>query len=155
MYNVRKQSAIAYIDGQTVHHAMDSAVINSKRTMNFNIDNHWAYLGIDARHIAEAKATLLPFGKLLNASGKQVLIIDKNLKLLSDALPNKLAVDYIVLSHNAQLDIAILNKLIQYKQIIIDTSNKPKQVAKWKEECGKLNIACYDVNEQGAFVAEL
>lgn len=155
VYNVRKQSAIAYIDGQTVHHAMDSAVINSKRTMNFNIDNHWAYLGIDARHIAEAKATLLPFGKLLNASGKQVLIIDKNLKLLSDALPNKLVVDYIVLSHNAQLDIASLNKLIQYKQIIIDTSNKPKQVAKWKEECGKLNIACYDVNERGAFVAEL
>lgn len=155
VYNVRKQSAIAYIDGQAVHHAMDSAVINSKRTMNFNIDNHWAYLGIDAGAIAEADVKILPFGKMLIANGKQVLLIDKNLKVLVEALPNKLVVDYVVLSHNAQLDIASLNKLIQHKQIIIDTSNKPKQVAKWKEECSQLNIACYDVNEQGAFVSAL
>lgn len=155
VYNVRKQSAIAYVDGQTIQYAMDSAVINSKRTMNFNIDNHWAYLGISARHIAESKATLLPFGKLINTNGKQVLIIDKNLKQVAEVIPTKLTVDYVVLSHNAQLDIVSLNKLIQYKQIIIDTSNKPKQVAKWKKECEQLNIVCFDVNAQGAFVAEL
>lgn len=155
VYNVRKQSAIAYVDGQTMHHAMDSAVINSKRNMNFNVENHWAYLGINPSAISEAKPTDLPFGKLLSANGKRVLVLDKNVKALNTLMSERLAVDYVVLSHNAQVDIATLNNMLSYKQIIFDTSNRPKQVAKWVEQCKQQNMAYYDVNEQGAFVAEL
>lgn len=153
VYNVMKKSAVAYIDGQKAHYAMDSSVINDRRTMNYNIDNHWAFLGIDDR--SEAQNIVLPFGRLINMNGKQVLLIDKNVKPITEGLTNKLSADYVIISHNAQVDIASLNNICNYKQIIFDTSNKPKQLAKWKEECSKLNVACYDVNEQGAFVVDL
>lgn len=153
VYNVMKKSAVAYIDGQTAHYAMDSTVIHDRRTMSYNINNHWAYLGIDESE--EAKFQELPFGRLMQANGKLVLVIDKNVKHCEAELATKLKVDYVVLSHNAQVDIATLNNICSYKQIIFDTSNKPKQLAKWKEECQQGNIAYYDVNEQGAFVAEL
>lgn len=153
VYNVMKKSAVAYIDRQKVHYAMDSSVIHDRRTMNYNIDNHWAYLGIDARD--EAQRIELPFGRLISMNGKQMLQIDKNAKPIAQGLKEKLNVDYVIISHNAQVDMLSLNNICNYKQIIFDTSNKPKQLAKWKDECSKLNIAYYDVNDQGAFVVDL
>ena len=66
-------------------------------------------------------------------------------------LKSKLTVDYIILTGNTNLRIKKILQYIDFKKIIIDSSNNFYQVQKRKEECKKLKIDYFSIKDKGVF----
>ena len=61
----------------------------------------------------------------------------------------------IIISKNPKLYIPQLAKVFNCRQYIFDGSNSLWKIAKWQKDCEVLNLHCYSVPDNGAFVFEL
>jgi len=61
-------------------------------------------------------------------------------------------IDFLVLSNNVSYTISELCELFRFETLIVDSSNSYHQTKKWKEQCREMDIACYVVKEQGAYL---
>jgi competence protein ComEC len=83
-------------------------------------------------------------------AGKSVVIIDEFFPMATaDPKPN---IDLVVLSKNPKLYISQLTKAFNLKQVVIDGSVPQWKALLWKKDCDSLQIPCYNVSEEGAFV---
>jgi len=154
VYSVKGQRAIAFIANRQVVHNFDSALLNNRTSMLFHIKHHWWRNEVCKEENDSAVVKLLPFGRLISFAGKQVVIVDGNIYKPENAMP-RLYADYVILSGNANVHLQTLEAVIDFKELVFDSSNKPKQLAKWKDECRKMQLTCYDVSKQGAFIRNL
>lgn len=65
----------------------------------------------------------------------------------------KTDIDYLVLANNNKMTIKELSSMFNAKQIIIDSSNPKYKADKWADDCKTYNINCWNVSQQGAFIA--
>lgn len=86
---------------------------------------------------------------MINFKNKKILLLN-HLKVLqcidSSYLTN---IDYLVLQNNIPITIPELMKKINFKNLIIDSSNNIKIAKKWEQDSKAFNIYFYDVNTQG------
>lgn len=158
VYSVPKEKAIAFIEGRKVFYDFDNALWNDSDNMAFHIWHHWSDCGINKEVSLESAPSLynqLDFGKWVSFEGKRILIIDSALKQIRPGFTNKLNADIIILSGNPEISIAELQKLFSWKQVVFDSSNETGRVKRWKSECSKLGVQCYDVAREGAFIMNL
>jgi hypothetical protein len=71
------------------------------------------------------------------------------------AIGSKIAVDYLIISKNPDLQISDALKIYNPKEIIFDSSNKNYKLKKWKEECESVKQIYYSVADSGAFIADI
>ena len=82
--------------------------------------------------------------------GKKMLCIDTNYEYQKN--DTKIKIDFLIISKNTSLKMAELIQCIQPGLVIFDASNMLWKISKWKRECEALNLRCYSIPEQGAFV---
>lgn len=153
VYSVPHQSAIAVINGRNVNTLFDETLLKDTKNMKYHIQPHWWMCGadMDTAHTAELQ---MAFGKVINCYGKTVLVVDKEVQSSAE-IGEKLPVDVLVISNNANVNVATLNKIVDYKQVVFDTSNKPKQIAALTNAFSAQRIPIWNVNTQGAFIMNM
>jgi len=153
VYNVPHQSAIAAINGRSVNTLFDETLLQDAKNMKYHILPHWWMCGADMDTV-HTVVLQLSFGKLINCNSKTVLVVDEEVHSSAET-GEKLPVDILVISNNANVNVETLNKIVDYKQVVFDTSNKPKQLAYLLRNFKNNGKPIWDVNTQGAFIADM
>ena len=86
----------------------------------------------------------------LTGTKKVLVLTDDSYKKHQTNSP--LSVDFLILSNDVPYNVSELCELFNFQILIVDSSNSNRQVKKWKEQCRKMNIDCYVVKEQGAYI---
>jgi len=153
VYAVPKQKAIAFISGRKVFTDFDEELLNNESSMLFHVKHHWWDCGVKEEMKMNEKQ--LPFGKLIQFEGKKIMVVDSSLEKAEFELKNKLKVDLVILSHSPRVYLSELKKLVEFNEVIFDSSNKKWRIDYWKKDCAKMKIKYWDVNEKGAYIKDL
>lgn len=170
VYNINKTTAINIVDGRNniLFANIDSI---SKKDIEFSAKNNWLKKGLDQEkyvNISSSKESVLSNianidnkniffkKKFISFENIRIFILDNGFKsLITDDKFKKISVDYIVLSNSPAIKLSEIVEYFEFKKIIIDSSNRLKQIELWKNENTLLNLNIYDVKLKGAFVLEL
>jgi competence protein ComEC len=153
VYCTPKQSAIAFIDGKKVLRAFDEKLLNDQSAMMFHVKHHWWDCGVKQEEKIDSKQLVV--GKLLHFEGKRVLVVDSALEKTDFVLDKKLKVDLLILSHSPKVYLKNLKKMIEFDEVIFDSSNKKWKIDYWKKDCAEMKIKYWDVSERGAYIKDL
>jgi len=143
VYNVPKHTAIDIIQGRAYSFVGDTALLYDDFARNFHLQPSRIMHRISPQ---QTDAGIRTF----QLEGKSIVVIDEFFPLAT-ANP-KPTVDLVVLSKNPRIYISQLTNAFAVKQVVIDGSVPPWKAAFWKKDCDSLQIACYNVAEDGAFV---
>jgi uncharacterized membrane protein len=154
VYSVPKQKGIAFIDGRRVFTEFDEKLSQNQSSILFHIKHHWWKCGVKEEPAVSSR-NRFPFGKLILFEGKKVLLIDSALEKIDFPVEQKFQVDLLILSHTPIVDLENLNKLIDFNEVVFDSSNKKWKSVHWKTECTKMKIKYWDVIERGAYIKNL
>jgi len=139
VYNIPNISAINVMEGRRNHLYYQGDLQDIHKKAN----NFW----IKSRVTPPERITEPYF--LIGTKKIFVLTDDSYKKYRTD---HPLPVDFLVLSNNAPYAVSELCGLFKFHTLIIDSSNSNHQLKKWKEQCREMNVACYIVKEQGAYL---
>jgi competence protein ComEC len=84
--------------------------------------------------------------------GKRLLIVNSAIHYFS---PNKMRIDYIILTNNAKIKIADLLQAFDCQNFIFTANNSLWRIGEWEKECEELHLRSHSVARQGAFVTNL
>jgi competence protein ComEC len=151
VYNVPQHQAIDFITGNNYKFIGDSALMEEGMLQNFHLKpSRISYKLYDK---VETISSLYQNQNFFQFNNKRILVIDKPWDFTPT--PEKINVDYIIISKNPRLYISELMKSFKCNQIILDGSNNLWKIEQWKKDCEKLHLPCYSVPEQGAFITDL
>ena len=153
IYNINKFSAIDIIAKQ--NYFISERSIFQTKNITYGIHPNRQYLNTsDFQFIpidtSEIKTDIIiKKGNFMIIGNKSFLIINEQIKFLNTK--NKLTIDYIIITGDTNLKIKKILQYIDFKKIIIDSSNNFYQVKKIKEECKKLKIDYFSIKDKGFF----
>jgi competence protein ComEC len=150
VYNVPQHQSIDFINGNAYKFIGDSVLMEGGMLQNFHLKPGRIALQLSKK--VDSLPALLYSNHLYLFNGKKILLIDESL-IFQPAI-EKINVDYIIISKNPKLYIQQLAKVFNCGQYIFDGSNSLWKIAKWKTDCEQLNLHCYSVPEEGAFVLD-
>jgi len=153
VYCAPKQSAIAFIDGRKAFTHFEEKLLHDQSAMLFHVKHHWWACGV--KQDSRIMGIQLPIGRLLTFHGNKILVVDSPVVKNDFILTQKLKVDLVVLSHSPKVFLKNLQNLIDFREVVFDSSNKKWKVDYWAQDCEKLKIKCWDVNTQGAYIKNL
>jgi competence protein ComEC len=142
VYNVPKHRAIDVIDGRRYTFIGDAALEQADFLRNFHIQ--------PARVQHRVAPVSFTTSEAFTFGGKRVLLLDASCQFYPQAI--KPVIDLLVLSKNPKLYVSALNNAFAIKQVVIDGSVPMWKAARWQQDCDSLQIPCYNVVENGAFV---
>ncbi|MEZ4979457.1 MAG: ComEC/Rec2 family competence protein [Chitinophagales bacterium] len=147
VYKIPKQSAIEIQVGNTSYQLFDEQLRQDKETLDFKLGNFWIKQGIE-HPIELAPEQELHLFRIVN---KNILVLD------TFALQTKeiLALDYLIITAYKALDLQKLSSTFPAKLYLFDSSLPTYTINYWKKECESLNLNCYFVSENQAFVEKL
>ena len=151
VYNVPQHCAIDMVEGNNFHFIGDSILMQNRSLQNFHLKP--ARVALQLRKRIDSLATVFQQGMFYQLNNKKILLIDKALRF--EATPDKIDVDMIIISKNPKLYIPQLAKVFNCGLYIFDASNSLWKIAKWQADCSALNLQCYSISAQGAFVSDL
>lgn len=155
-YSVNKHSVFGFVEKDKGFFLSDSDFIKDKSSQNFNLNNHWSYLGLNNPQLIELNSNFqnqsiwkedchIQFGN------KKLVLVNKNFELKwCEVL---IEIDYCLVSHYFPVD-----KLLQIycpKRIILDANLPSYIVNKLSKECSKLKISMHDLKSKGALLVDL
>lgn len=169
IYNIPQNTTLNFIDGRDNILVSDIKLVQNRSKMLFHVQNNWINKGVDNEKVVplshlNKKHQLSNIYRVDNPNlftkrnyfqfyDYKIAVIDNRFKV--NTTQNKLSLDAILISKNPQLSISELLQTFDVKEIIIDASNSKYTVNKLKEEALLLNIKCYDVSTEGAFVKSI
>lgn len=142
VYNIRKHTAIDLVQGRQVSFVGDTEVLRGGGFQQYLLP---ARLPL---HIAREQS--LEPAQLVAFADRRLLIVRGQLPDIWPA--KKCKTDYILLSHDPQVDIRQLLQHFDTRLFIFDASCSPGKIRKWKNECEALTLRFFSVPEQGAFI---
>lgn len=161
IYNVPKNSAYDFLEGNKTVFISDSSLIHNPGRMLFHIKHNWWDSGIKEQKLFEndklkqfSNDNLCVKNNFIQFGNKRIVLID-SIPRITSSLDKKLIVDLIILSKSAKIKISDLKKWFEFEKIIIDSSNKEWKSKKWEQECKMLKIECHSVIENGAYIEEI
>ncbi len=152
VYSVPKLRAISFIQGQQVSIDFDTALLNDESSMLYHIRHHWWACGISKEEPVQWRIT--PMGKLTEFAGQRILIVDSVIPA-NFAVSKKLHINQLILSHNPKVSLEDLSRLVNFDEVIFDSSNKPRQISLWQGECTALKIDYWNVSDKGAYIKDI
>jgi len=151
VYNISQHKAIDFIHGHQYYFIGDDEVIENDGLKNYNIQPAHIMLGLRYNsHLPESIFNKNNFYQFYNC---RILMIDSPLRY--KAPPQRIKVDYIVISKNPPLRIASIASVFDCKKYIFDASNSLWKIGQWKKECEELHLHFHSVPGQGAFITDL
>jgi hypothetical protein len=153
VYDVPKHQAIAFISDRKVFYDFDDSLRNDNNALINHIYHHWWESGV--KEEVPANPSQSAVGKIILFEGEKVLIVDSVYPPLSVLAKRKLKVDLLVLTGNPQVSLTQFRNSVDFSDVVFDSSNKPKRIESWEDECNKLDIYFWDVNKRGAFLWDL
>ncbi|WP_341834191.1 ComEC/Rec2 family competence protein [Chitinophaga pollutisoli] len=139
--NVPKATVVGYVEGRDSFWYGDSTVpsVNALQGAEW----YWNLRSF----------SLTPPRRLMCLGGKRLLILDS--KLPAKPPPVKIKIDYILLSHKANVNISRLEEYFTYELLIFDASLPPFRLQEWKNACNELTLRNFSVPDEGALVVNL
>ncbi|MFH1004265.1 MAG: ComEC/Rec2 family competence protein [Bacteroidota bacterium] len=157
VYNIPKISAYDFSIGKENVLLADSSLICNNSKMLFHVKHNWWEKGITKHTVLYSNAVqefanekIFIKNRFVNIAGKKIIIINSIVKI-DYTRKEKIKIDYIILSKNTKATIHDLQKLFEFKKVIIDSSNSNYKNEIWKEECKILKVNCYSVIDRGAY----
>lgn len=147
VYNVPQKTAVDFIDGRQYKFLGDSDLLKNDFARNFHLKPSRILHRISD---AVEPPDFYQAGRYINFKNKKVLLADEGLAYSS--LPQKQAVDLLIISKNPRLYINELAKKIDIKQVVFDGSVPTWKTKYWKADCDSLHIPWHDVSISGAYV---
>lgn len=145
------------------HHAMewmvrgksflfaDSALVANADRMRFHIRPNRLISGIFRTHFNDHSfVRTIPGGRLFSWKGMSFL----QLTSPDFSLPDNLKIDYVIISYNCVQSLTMLNS-IDYKHVIIDSSNVYYHANRLVKEAEHLQLSAHSVLQHGAFSIKL
>ncbi len=151
IYNVSRHTAIDFVAGNKYFFVGDNAFRKEGALQNFNLKPARVSMQMN-----ESSDTLLSLKKtkyVLQFYNKSVMIIDTALVFVP--LQKKLEVDVLLITKNANVDIAGIISAVSPHCIVFDASNSLWKIAEWKKQCSLLHLLNYTTAEQGAFILDV
>ncbi len=90
---------------------------------------------------------------ILSFYNTKIVIVDSTTQFNSDTVSYN--TDIAILSNNPKININTLTQKFHPHCIIFDSSNSLWKIEKLKKECEALNLPCFSIVEQGAFVLNI
>lgn len=151
VYNVPQHQAIDFIKGNNYQFIGDSVLLEDGLLQNFHLKPGRIALQLNKR--TDILPGLFCQQQFFQFADKKIYLLDKSVTM--EPLLQKIDVDAVVISKSPKLLIADLAGVFNCKQFVFDASNSLWKIEKWKQEVDKLNLRCYSVPEQGAFVMDI
>lgn len=169
IYNIPKFSAINFIDGKDNILLSDIKLTENRNKLMFHLQNNWINNGVRNEKIIRLdhlhkKHSISNLYRISNNNfftkrnyfqfySSRIAIINNSSQLSQQE--NKLAVDLLLITKNTKLTITELLKQFTPHQIVIDASNSTYTSKRFKQEAATLDIACWSVLLDGAFIQNL
>ncbi|NVO02486.1 MAG: ComEC family competence protein [Bacteroidetes bacterium] len=158
VYNIKKATAIDFIDGKNTYLYGDSSFLNNSRHSDFYVKASHTNFDVKSSEKINMNGDLINenFYKKSNFVqffNKRIAFINK-LNFNKDN-NNRLEVDYLVISDNAKINLKELKNLYNPKMIIFDSSNSIWKTEKWIKECEEIHLQFYSVLKSGALVLDI
>lgn len=150
VYHIPDMQAVDFINGNQYYFVGDSSLVLADFARNFHLKPSRTLHRITAADSLQSLARL-PQGYIFG--NKTILLIEDNLPPTTPV--QTVPVDVLILSRNLKLYVNQLTEKVQPRQVVIDGSVPQWKARRWKQDFDDLNIACHNVNEQGAFVMNL
>ena len=150
VYNIPQHQAIDFICGRSCFFKADDVLLEDELLQNFHLNPARILYRISSPD------TIPP---AFNSSGyyvfgnKTIIVIDASWQY--HPIAERINADIIIISGSPRLSIAELLLVFNCRQLVLDASNPPWKVNKWKADCQKLRLACYPVVDNGAFVMNM
>jgi competence protein ComEC len=158
VYNIKKSTAIDFIDGKKTYLYGDSIFLNNTKYSDFYIQA--SHTNFDIQH-SEKVNIKTDFSKenfykkldFVQFYEKKFAFVNKyNFKKDNNI---RLNIDYLIISDNVKINLNEIVNLYNPKLIIFDSSNKIWKTEKWIKECKEKNLPFYSVLKSGALVLDI
>ncbi|NCU04746.1 MAG: ComEC family competence protein [Chitinophagaceae bacterium] len=147
VYNLSQHTAMDFMLGDQYYFAGDSVLLQDGFLRNFHLKpsriSHRTY------HQPNINPTT---NKTWTVNNKTILHINQSYRYDST---KTITADVVIISQNPKLYLNQLQKTINCKLIVFDSSNPQWKLKYWKADCEKLGINYFCTSEQGAFVMNL
>lgn len=150
VYNANRYAAMDIIDGRNYTYYGDAEVLGNASIMNYVLNPSRVLHRVTAGQEPKFEQQL---DNALVFRNKKVLRISQPLQKTAETIP--LQADLVILSGNPRLYISDLVKKVKPSQIVIDGSVPAWKARYWVQDCDSLQIPCYNVATDGAFVMSL
>jgi competence protein ComEC len=150
VYNIPQHQAIDFIYGQSCFFKTDDALLKDDLLQNFNLKPARTLYRISSSDTIPPAFNLSGYFVFGN---KTIIVIDDSWQYHPAA--ERINADVIIISQNPRLSIEELLLVFNCRQLVLDASNPPWKVNKWKADCQKLRLACHPVVDNGAFVMNM
>lgn len=151
VYNVPRHPAIDLVQGTQYQFIGDSALREDALLRNFHLKPARIAMGLNSHSVLLVPAFkdghFWQFGKM------RIGLIDKTSRF--ETPDQKIEMDILIISGNPRIRIAELQRVFDCPLLVMDAANSLWKIAKWKSECEALNLRCYSVPEEGAFILDL
>ncbi|NOZ35835.1 MAG: ComEC family competence protein [Chlorobi bacterium] len=158
IYNIKNQTAVD-ITGTQNYFLSDKSIFKTKSIIygiqpnrQFLNKTSFKFIPVDT---AEYKSDIfIKKGALTVVGNKTFLLLNKKFYKIPD-VNKKFKIDYVILSGNTNISIRKIEENIDFKMLILDSSNDFYTLKRRKEECEKLKQNYYSVTENGAFSTDI
>ncbi|MEZ4929040.1 MAG: ComEC/Rec2 family competence protein [Chitinophagales bacterium] len=147
VYYVPKQSAVELNNGNTRYSYFDKDFKENDSQLLFRVKHNWWGTYTTKQTFKQSNTPI----DIITFKNKEILFVDSNFTLPKQTVET----DYCILKHQQKLYLSSFTKKIKAKKYIFDSSNKSYYNKYWKKDCDSLNLDCYFVTEQSAFVEKL
>jgi competence protein ComEC len=145
VYNLSQHTAIDFMLGKQYHFVGDQVLLQDGFLRNFHLKpSRIAHRTFEQPNINT--------NKVWRINNKTIVHINQSYRYDSTA---KITADVVIVSNNPKLYLNQLQKTINCKLLVFDSSNPQWKLKYWKNDCKKLNIHYFCTSEQGAFVMNL
>lgn len=149
VYNIPRHRAIDFIEGKAVNFVGDTAVFTEESLLKYTI--------IPSRILFrtasdEALPHLSRKGHFIQYFDYRIALLDSTSSPLSTADP--FPVHYVLLSHNPRPDFRQIKTVFNPQLVVFDASNSWWEIENWKTACKQLNLRCFSIPDDGAWVVD-
>jgi competence protein ComEC len=149
VYNIPKHSAVEVISNGTSFLLADSVVKDSTALFKFHIKPTHRHFNCSGNNPGLLKYIN---NHIYTFNNQTILLVDSGYKAVTS--PQKININFAILSHNAKINIQDLTQAFLINQFIFDASNSKWKIEKWKTQCNALTLRHHSVPELGTFTKE-
>jgi hypothetical protein len=136
----------------------DSEILAEPRKLDFHLDNSRISWGLDKNNLPvdeeiENYALDFFYDGRFGVFGPVKFMVWNEKKLYRTEKP--IQVDYVISAGRRKADLSLLNDIVEFDYLIIDSSVPYWKLKQLSEQAEDLNIRYFDVKAQRAFIAEI
>ena len=151
IYNVSRHTAIDFVAADKYFFLGDEEFKTDGALQNFNLKP--ARISLQVNQSRDTLKSLQHSKILWQFYSKKIMIIDTTLSFAS--IQNKIKVDVLLITKNANVDISNITSSVMPRCIVFDASNSLWKIAQWKKQCSLLHLPYFTTAEQGAFILDV